>query len=53
MLKGYGLEVLGKLRRWFSHDPAKWKEFKRRYWEEIKYKKEFEELVKLTRERGI
>lgn len=42
-----------ELRRWFSHDPAKWKEFKRRYWEEIKYKKEFEELVKLTRERNI
>jgi uncharacterized protein YeaO (DUF488 family) len=42
-----------ELRRWFSHDPAKWKEFKRRYWEEIKYKKEFEELVKLARERNI
>jgi uncharacterized protein YeaO (DUF488 family) len=42
-----------EMRRWFSHDPAKWKEFKRRYWEEIKYKKEFEELVKLTRERNI
>jgi uncharacterized protein YeaO (DUF488 family) len=42
-----------ELRRWFSHDPAKWKEFKRRYWGETKYKKEFEELVKLTRERNI
>jgi len=23
------------LRRWFSHDPAKWKEFQRRYWSEL------------------
>lgn len=23
------------LRRWFAHDPAKWKEFQRRYWEEL------------------
>jgi len=42
-----------ELRRWFSHDPAKWEEFKRRYWEEIKDKNEFEELVKLARERNI
>jgi uncharacterized protein YeaO (DUF488 family) len=25
----------GDLRRWFSHDPAKWKEFQRRYWAEL------------------
>jgi uncharacterized protein YeaO (DUF488 family) len=24
-----------ELRRWFSHDPAKWKEFQRRYWAEL------------------
>jgi uncharacterized protein YeaO (DUF488 family) len=23
------------LRRWFSHDPGKWKEFQRRYWAEL------------------
>ena len=23
------------LRRWFNHDPAKWKEFQRRYWAEL------------------
>ena len=23
------------LRRWFGHDPAKWKEFQRRYWAEL------------------
>lgn len=25
-----------ELRRWFSHDPAKWAEFRRRYFEELK-----------------
>ncbi len=24
-----------ELRRWFSHDPAKWDEFKKRYWSEL------------------
>lgn len=24
-----------ELRQWFSHDPAKWEEFKRRYWSEL------------------
>jgi uncharacterized protein YeaO (DUF488 family) len=24
-----------ELRQWFSHDPAKWKEFRRRYFEEL------------------
>ena len=24
------------LRRWFAHDPAKWNEFRRRYWEELR-----------------
>jgi len=25
-----------ELRKWFSHDPAKWVEFRRRYFEELK-----------------
>lgn len=28
------------LRKWFGHDPDKWAEFKRRYFEELKDKKE-------------
>lgn len=28
------------LRRWFSHDPAKWTEFRRRYFEELKSHRE-------------
>jgi len=25
-----------ELRRWFGHDPSKWNEFKRRYFEELR-----------------
>ena len=24
-----------ELRRWFGHDPARWEEFRRRYWSEL------------------
>ena len=29
-----------ELRKWFDHDPAKWKEFKKRYHQELKNNKE-------------
>ena len=28
------------LRKWFGHDPEKWKEFKKKYFDELKNKKE-------------
>ena len=28
------------LRKWYSHDPAKWPEFKKRYWAELEKKKD-------------
>jgi uncharacterized protein YeaO (DUF488 family) len=30
-----------QLRKWFGHDPDKWSEFKKRYFEELKQKNEF------------
>ncbi len=27
------------LRKWYSHDPSKWAEFKKRYWAELENKK--------------
>lgn len=33
------------LRKWFGHDPEKWVEFKRRYFEELKDKKELAEQI--------
>ncbi len=34
-----------ELRTWFGHDPAKWEEFRRRYWAELKEKKEQIDLL--------
>lgn len=36
------------LRKWFGHDPTKWKEFKRRYFRELKSKTE---LIKTMRDK--
>lgn len=33
------------LRKWFAHDPKKWDEFRRRYFEELKDKKEMVDLI--------
>lgn len=37
-----------ELRKWFNHEPAKWNEFKKRYYDEIKGKAE---LIKLISEK--
>ena len=29
-----------ELRKWYSHDPAKWTDFKKRYWKELDAKKD-------------
>jgi uncharacterized protein YeaO (DUF488 family) len=34
-----------ELRKWFNHDPAKWKEFQRRYTEELRDKKDLVQLL--------
>jgi len=39
------------LRKWFSHDPSKWEEFKRRYFVELDEKKEvLKRLVEIARD---
>jgi uncharacterized protein YeaO (DUF488 family) len=36
-----------ELRKWYNHDPAKWVEFKKRYWAELDNRKEtMEKLAK-------
>ena len=37
-----------ELRKWYSHDPAKWAEFKKRYWKELEAKKDV--MSKLAKE---
>jgi len=42
------------LRRWFSHDPAKWEEFKKRYFEELEEKPEVvSRLLKIIAEGPV
>lgn len=42
------------LRRWFSHDPKKWEEFKEKYRKELKEKKDLtRQLKKLEKEKRI
>jgi len=40
------------LRKWFGHDPEKWVEFKRRYFEELKDKKELIEKIIEKSQKG-
>ncbi len=37
-----------ELRKWYSHDPAKWMQFKEKYWKELKEKDA--EISKLSQE---
>lgn len=41
-----------ELRTWFSHDPAKWEEFKRRYWAELEKKPEQIALLRQKSREG-
>ena len=42
------------LRKWFSHDPQKWQEFKKRYEKELKDKQELLRIIKQAeKENGI
>jgi uncharacterized protein YeaO (DUF488 family) len=43
-----------ELRKWYSHDPEKWTEFRRRYFEELdQHPETVSELVELARKRKI
>ncbi len=41
-----------ELRRWFNHDPSKWDEFKRRYFEELSRNPRLNDLLMLIKNRG-
>jgi len=40
------------LRKWFSHDPSKWQEFKNRYKKELKNKSETTEKLRAEAKKG-
>jgi uncharacterized protein YeaO (DUF488 family) len=41
-----------ELRKWFGHDPAKWKQFQRRYWHELRDRAEAVELLRRKAKEG-
>lgn len=42
----------GELRAWFGHDPSKWKEFKKRYFQELKNKNDLVRTLKDRMDKG-
>jgi uncharacterized protein YeaO (DUF488 family) len=43
-----------ELRKWFGHDPGRWKRFKQRYWGELKRKRaEVDALLRKAREGKV
>ena len=42
-----------ELRKWFSHDPKKWAEFERKYFEELKGRPEAWEPILQAAKRGL
>lgn len=41
-----------ELRKWFGHEPAKWKQFERRYWKELRGREEAVELLRHKARQG-
>jgi len=43
-----------ELRKWYGHDPAKWSEFKERYWKELDKKQDIvSKLAKESQEKKV
>jgi uncharacterized protein YeaO (DUF488 family) len=41
-----------ELRRWFGHDPARWEEFRRRYWRELESQGEAVDFLRQRLKEG-
>lgn len=41
-----------ELRKWFGHDPARWKRFEQRYWKELQGKPEAVDELRRKAKRG-
>ncbi|MEM3227767.1 MAG: DUF488 domain-containing protein [Candidatus Micrarchaeaceae archaeon] len=42
-----------ELRKWFAHDPMKWREFRARYMKELKDSKKLDKLIDLVQSSGL
>ena len=48
-----GIAPSNELRKWFSHDPAKWEEFKKKYAKELEAKQDLiQEIKRMEKETG-
>jgi len=47
-----GIAPGDKLKKWFSHDPARWLEFKNRYKEELKNRQDIVEALRKELKKG-
>jgi uncharacterized protein YeaO (DUF488 family) len=43
----------GELRKWFSHDPSRWEEFKKRYQKELEKKSWLVERLRTEARKGV
>src|ERR1051325_1314295 len=41
-----------ELRKWFGHDPAKWKEFEKRYWKELRRQADAVDILRHKAKEG-
>lgn len=41
-----------ELRKWFGHEPARWKQFQKRYWEELEQNRDAVEVLKKKGSQG-
>jgi uncharacterized protein YeaO (DUF488 family) len=41
-----------ELRKWFGHDPARWQQFRQRYWKELKGKKDDVDVLRRKAREG-
>lgn len=48
-----GIAPSDELRRWFNHDPSRWEEFKRRYFNELRNNPAVDELVLLLKHNQV
>jgi len=42
-----------ELRKWFAHDPKKWKKFEERYWKELRVENDAVELLRRKAKTGV
>jgi len=48
-----GIAPSDELRKWYMHEPEKWPEFKKRYYQELKDNPDVERLLDIARKKDV